>query len=143
MSQVFEESALPVPLPVINPDTAVFWAATAEGRLLVTHCDACGENIWYPRPLCPFCHSTETSWLESAGIGTIYSFSVMRRGVGDWAKVVPYVIAYVELTEGPRVMTNIVESDVDRVSIGDPVEVVFYRAGDEAALPRFRRVQGE
>lgn len=138
MANVLVDSTLPVPVPVPNPDTEEFWAATLEGRLLLTHCNACDRPIWYPRPICPFCHSTDTSWVEASGRGHIYSFSVVRRAAGTWGEVTPYVLAYVELEEGPRVMTNIVEADPERVDIGDPVEVVFFQTGEDSALPRFR-----
>jgi hypothetical protein len=69
----------------------------------------------------------------------VYTFSVVRRGIGAYADA-PYVLAYVELAEGPRVMTNIVDCDVDSVRIGQEVELVFHRASAETALPRFRPV---
>lgn len=133
-----ETTALPVPVPVANPDTEEFWAATAQGRLLLRRCHACGEAIWYPRPVCPFCHSDDTAWEQASGRGVIYTFSVIRRAGGAWSGATPYVLAYVELDEGPRIMTNIVECDVDKVQIGDVVEVVFQDTGDGNALPRFR-----
>lgn len=132
---------LPTPKPVPNPDTEEFWAATGDGRLLLRRCNACGEAIWYPRPICPFCHSADTAWEAASGRGVIYTFSVVRRARGDWAGVTPYVLAYVELDEGPRLMTNIVDCDVEAIEIGDPVEVVFHDTGEGSALPRFRPVE--
>ena len=131
-------SGLPTSAPTISPETAEFWAATAEGRLLLKRCDTCGTVIWYPRSLCPDCHGTDTSWFEASGQGTVYSYTVNYRGDGPWKDVAPYVIAYVELDEGPRVMTNIVDCDVDSVSIGQQVSAVWDDTGQGNAVLRFR-----
>ncbi|WP_207944666.1 Zn-ribbon domain-containing OB-fold protein [Actinomadura rubrisoli] len=126
---------------MVNPDTEEFWKAAGEGRFLGRRCGDCEAAIWYPRPICPFCHSSNTRWETFTGRGVVYSYSVVHRAAGEWAGVTPYVLAYVELEEGPRVMTNIVDCAVEDVGIGDAVEVVFEDAGDGSALPRFRPVR--
>ena len=131
-------SDLPVMAPVVSVETQDYWAATAEGRLLLKRCDACGHVIWYPRGICPDCHSTDTSWFEASGNGVVYSFTVNRKGDGPWKEAAPYVLAYVELDEGPRVMTNIVDCDVDTVAIGQRVTAVWDDTGQGNALLRFR-----
>jgi uncharacterized protein len=131
-------SSLPTSAPTISPETADYWAATAEGRLLLKRCDACGHVIWYPRAICPDCHSTDTSWFEASGRGEVYSFTVNRRGDGPWKEAAPFVLAYVELAEGPRVMTNIVDCDVDSVAIGQRVTAVWDDTGQGNAVLRFR-----
>jgi len=133
---------LPVPAPSPNFDTQEFWDATAQGKFLLKRCDSCGVIIWYPRFLCPDCHITETSWFEASGKGTIYTFTIVRRGQGAYRDAAPFVVAYVELEEGPRILTNIVECDPESVAIGQAVEVVFQDAGDGTALYRFRPVTG-
>jgi uncharacterized OB-fold protein len=130
-------SALPVRPPHRNQETEPFWAGCARGVLVLPRCDRCGEHIWYPRRYCPFCSSRQVSWVEVSGRGTIYSFTVMRRGDGPYRAVAPYVLAYVELDEGPRVLTNIVEVDVERVAVGQAVRAVFDPAGDQDAILRF------
>ncbi|MBT2208024.1 MULTISPECIES: Zn-ribbon domain-containing OB-fold protein [Actinomadura] len=142
MSEV-RSPVLPAARPVVNPDTEEFWKATAEGRFIGRRCDDCGSAMWYPRPICPFCHSSNTRWEDFTGRGTVYSFSVVHRAGGEWKGVTPYVLAYVELEEGPRMMTNIVDCDVESVAIGDEVEVVFEDTGHGSALPRFRPVRAE
>jgi hypothetical protein len=118
--------------------TDPFWRATAAGRLLLQRCDTCGTVIWYPRGFCPDCGGSATSWEQATGRGTVYSFTVTRRGQGQWRDAGPYVLAYVELDEGPRLMTNIVDCDVDDVHVGQRVDVVFHDTGEGTALPRFR-----
>jgi uncharacterized protein len=130
---------LPSPAPYQSPDNKEFWAATAEGRLLLRRCDDCRSFIWYPRPFCPTCGGLRTSWAEASGRGTVYTFTVVHRSVvPGYREAVPYVVGYVELAEGPRVMTNIVDVDPAEVSIGMPVSVVFTDTGEGSALYRFK-----
>ena len=133
-------SALPTPAPFVESDTEEFWSATAAGRLLLKKCNADGTVIWYPRSLCPVCHSTDTSWFEASGEGVVYSYTVSHRGEGPYREVAPYVLAYVELDEGPRLMTNIVDCEPGSVSIGQRVRVVFDDTGEGNALVRFTPV---
>jgi uncharacterized OB-fold protein len=130
--------SLPAPPPAVNPETKEFWAATAEGRLLLKHCLDCGSVIWYPRAICPECSSMDTDWFEASGRGRLYSYTVNYRGEGAYQGCAPFVLAYVELDEGPRIMTNIVAADGVDLAVGLPVEVVFHDTGDDSALPRFR-----
>lgn len=134
-------AGLPAPAPERTPETGEFWDATAAGRLLLASCDACATVIWYPKTLCPDCGGHAVSWSPAAGTGTIYSFSVVRRAAGSFRAAVPFVVAYVELDEGPRVLTNIVGCDPDDVSIGQAVQVVFVDTGEGSALYRFEPVR--
>ena len=120
--------------PAVNLETQHFWDAAAEGKLLIKKCAACGEPHFYPRDHCPFCFSDKTEWREAAGSGTIYSFSVMRRAE------VPYAIAYVTLAEGPTMMSNIVDCDLDTIRIGQQVRVVFKPADNGQLVPMFTPV---
>jgi uncharacterized OB-fold protein len=133
---------LPAPSPVIEADTAEFWIATSEGRLLLKQCTACHECFWYPRRKCPFCHCFETEWVQASGKGEIYSFTVTTKGLGDFANTGTYALAYVELDEGPRIMTNIVDTELESLHIGQRVEVTFHPTESGVALPRFRPVDG-
>jgi len=131
------QKTLPAPPPQINVETKAFWDATAEGKLMLPRCNACDVVIWYPRLFCPECGSTDISWFEASGKGTVYSYTINRRGQGDYRDLA-YVVAYVELEEGPRVLTNIVDCDVEQVAVGQAVQVVFHPTSNGAALPRFR-----
>ena len=120
------------PAPVINLETAPFWAAANEGILLLKRCETCGEVHFYPRAVCPHCLSLKTQWFKASGKASIYSFSVMRR------VEIPYVIAYVSLSEGVTVLSNIVDVDIDQIAINDKVEVTFRRSESGQFLPVFR-----
>jgi uncharacterized OB-fold protein len=133
-----ETRPLPAPVPDVNPETASFWAATARGELLVKQCEDCASLIWYPRSLCPECGSPRTRWQPVSGRGQVYSYTVNNRGEGPYRDYGPYVLAYVELDEGPRLMTNIVEAEPGALAVGLPVEVTFHDTGEGSALPRFR-----
>jgi uncharacterized OB-fold protein len=133
-------TALPAPVPEVQPETEAFWTATARGVLLLQRCADCELRIWYPRYVCPYCHSTDLRNIEASGRGTIHSFTVTTRGILDYANCGPYVLALVELAEGPKMMTNIVDAEPDSLFIGQDVTVVFHDTGAGNALPRFTPV---
>lgn len=131
---------LPARAPGIVPETAPFWEATAAGRIRLPRCLTCGLVIWYPREHCPAGHPG-VEWIDIEPVGSIYSFSIARRGQGSWSAVAPYVVAYVELDAGPRVLTNIVGCDPEAVAIGQRVVAEFHSTGDDEGAPalvRFR-----
>ena len=129
---------LPAPAPVINSTTAEFWKATTEGRFLLQRCDACNIVLWFPRRNCPKCWTEDVSTFDAEQTGTVYSFTVVRKGKGAFQDAGPFVVAYVELADGPRIMTNIVDCDIEALHIGMPVEMVFHDTGEGSALYRFR-----
>jgi len=120
--------------PQPNLETQAFWDAAAEGKLLIKKCNACGEVHFYPRANCPFCFSGDTAWQPASGDGTVYTYSVMRRAP------VPYAIAYVTLAEGPTMMTNIVDCDLDGIKIGQKVKLVFKPTEGGPPVPCFAPV---
>lgn len=128
---------LPTRAPHPNPDSQPFWDASAEGRFTLQRCQSCETVIWWPRAVCPKCSSFDLEWFDASGEGTVYSYTVVHRSVGGWNKVTPYVVAYVELAEGPRVMTNIIDGDPAAVAVGSEVRVVWNDTGEGSALPRF------
>jgi uncharacterized OB-fold protein len=129
---------LPTPAPTVSPEARPYWDATAEGRLLLPRCEECSALIWYPRGFCPACSTSRIAWVEASGRGTVYSYTVLHRGaMGPYRGAEPYVLAYVELEEGPRVLTNLVDCDPQAIAIGDPVQAVFAETGAGPSLVRF------
>jgi uncharacterized OB-fold protein len=128
----------PRPVPEVTPETAPFWKAAANRRLMLGHCEACGNVFYYPRALCPKCMSSETYLEAAAGTGTIYSFTVVRQMSGWPEEDLPLVVAYVELDEGPRMTTNIVDCTPGDAEIGKRVEVTFEQTNDpDIGIPVF------
>ena len=130
-------SGLPARAVQANIETQQFWDATARGVFLLVRCNACDTVIWYPRPHCPECGSVDVSWFEASGRGTVYSCTINRSGGGAWKAVSPYVLAYVQLEEGPRILSNIVGCDPEAVHIGMAVSVVFDDAIEDTSIYRF------
>ena len=129
------------PLPVTQPWSKKFWEGAKDGRLLIQKCNQCGSNIFYPRNACPECWSKDLGWIESSGRGKIYTYTVTIAGVEKkFAADLPYVLAYINLDEGIRMMTRIVGCDPDQVNIGMDVEVVFEELNEEFSLPYFKPV---
>lgn len=120
-------------LPAIanDPATEGFLAGARQGQFRLRCCTACKAPHWYPRPICPFCQG-DTEWVDSLGIGTIYSVSVTRR-----AGPIPYAIAYVTLDEGVTMLTNIVDCDLDALRIGQRVAVRFKPTSDDGLVAMF------
>jgi uncharacterized protein len=132
--------ALPAPSPGVTLETQTFWDATSDGRLVLPRCDDCEFVIWYPRRFCPACGSRNVSWFDAAGTATVYTYTVVTKGAGAYRDAGPYVVAFVELDEGPRLMTNIVDVAPESVFVGQRVGVVFAPTGDGTALPRFHPI---
>lgn len=131
--------AIPKPLPQPTPVSQPFWDAAKERRLSIQRCGSCERYVFYPRPLCPYCGSTELTWTDVSGRGVVYSYTIARRAtMRAFAEEVPYVIAIVELTEGPHMTTHIVGCEAEAVAIGMPVEATFEDANDEVTLVKFR-----
>lgn len=133
-----ESARLPTRPPRRNHETVEFWDGCAAGRLLLPRCDECASYIWYPRLVCPFCGSQSVTYHEVSGRGSVYSYSIIRRGHGLFRDVAPYVLAMVQLAEGPTLMTNLVDVDPETVSVDQRVHVVFEPVeGSTDAIYRF------
>ena len=127
------------PLPVIQPFTEAFWEGTRNGKLLVQTCNDCDARIFFPRRQCPDCWSENLGWIKAGGRAVVYAFSITYEGVEEpFREDLPIVLAWVDLPEGIRMQTNIIDCDPDSVAIGQEVEVVFKQVTDEITLPYFR-----
>jgi uncharacterized protein len=130
-----------LPLPTANADSLPYWNAAREQRLVIRKCMACEAMHFMPRHLCPVCWSDRLEWVDSPGRGVVHSFTVVRRApLPAFATRAPYVVALIELDEGPRMVSNVLGDDALAVKIGDRVEVTFEDRGDGAMLPQFKRV---
>jgi uncharacterized OB-fold protein len=109
--------------PAASGLSAPFWAAAAEGRLVLQRCDGCTRFVWYPRAICPACGSTSLTWSAASGTGTVYAVSVHHRpSRADLADVVPYAVVLVDLDEGVRMMARVAPGHPpDEVAIGQRV----------------------
>ncbi|WP_067670878.1 Zn-ribbon domain-containing OB-fold protein [Nocardia miyunensis] len=134
-------TTLPSPAPAITEETRPYWEAAAAGQLTLPRCGSCSTVIWYPRGFCPECQATDVEWFEASGRGVVYSYTISRRGRAHnpaFAEAPEVVLAYVELAEGPRVMTNVVDCAEADLRCGLPVHVVFHPTDDgKGALVRF------
>lgn len=128
-------------LPEPTPETQHFWDGTKAGELRLQRCDACGKVYFPPRPFCPSCASREVSTFQATGKATLWSYVIHYRKVPGFNP--PYAIAVVQLVEGPRMMTNIVDcpQTPEALQLDMPLEVVFKRENDDITLPMFRPVK--
>lgn len=132
------------PLPAITNISRPFWEAAREHRLLIQRSKKTGKAVFYPRATSPYGPKDELEWIEASGKGTVYSYTVARRPTApQWAGDVPYVIAIVELEEGARMTTNIVNCDPDAVRVGMAVRVVFDDVTPDVTLVKFEPVAAE
>lgn len=129
--------------PVVTDDSREFWNGCNEGKLLFQRCLSCGESRLPPSFLCSNCLSAEYEWIESDGKGIIYSFVVYHRAFHRFLEdKVPYVVAAIDLDEGVRVLSNIIESDIHSLECDQKVELEFVEIREDAFLPMFRVVGG-
>ena len=134
------------PVPVVDAPSRPFFDGALAGRLMVRRCASCGTWMWPTggigmplRPRCIACFSGDLEWAAASGRATLYSFVVMHQVYDPaFADDVPYNIAIVELEEGVRMMTNVVDCPNEELKIGMPLEVIFEQASDEVALPKFK-----
>ena len=127
------------PLPKVNADTNPFWDACRNHELRFQKCTECGHVRWPPSIICPLCYSNKTEWIRASGKGKVFSFVVYHKAYHPAFEAdLPYVVAMVELQEGPHFLTNIVGCDPGAVSCEMPVDVSWEDITEEFSLPKFR-----
>ena len=104
---------------------------------MLQRCQSCGHVLFYPRTHCDACQSDQLVWENASGAGTIASYTVVRRGVSADFEA-PYVIALIDLAEGPRMMSQIIDADPDALAVGFSVKADFAAWSEEITLPVFR-----
>jgi uncharacterized OB-fold protein len=136
-----EPKAYAKPLPHLDEENRPWWEALKRHELYLQRCRDCGALRYYPRALCPECLSSRTEWIRSKGTGKVYTFTITyQNATAGFRDALPYVLAYVELDEGLKMLTNIVDCRPEQVRIGMPVAVVFDDVTPEVTLAKFRPV---
>ncbi len=136
MSRVLEDDVRR-PAPAVTDDSAIFWDAAAQGRLVAEACADCGRLRHPPRPMCPECGSLRAEPRVLSGRGTLYSYGILhhpRHPAFDY----PVLAALVDLDEGVRIVTNLVEVQPDEICIGMPLQVTFAPTAGGGMVPVFR-----
>lgn len=129
-------SLRPVPHP--NQESKLFWEGCRQHRLILQKCKKCETLIFYPRSFCPECMSDELDWIDVSGKGTIYSFTIVYRPpLPVFAEKGPYVLALIDLAEGPRMMSNVINISPSEVKVGMKVRCIFEDVNESISLPLF------
>ena len=127
------------PLPRPTEDSAPYWEAAQRGELRMQRCSNCGHTRFPPSLLCARCLSDRHEWVRLSGRGTVFSWIIVHQSQHPAFNAdSPYNVTIVELEEGPRLHTTLVDCANDEIRIGMPVEVVFDRVAEDVTLPRFR-----
>jgi uncharacterized protein len=133
------ESTRPKPLSVVTEENRPFWEGCQQGKLLLQYCTECHQHQFYPRLYCMQCGSNTLHWVEASGHGVIYSYTIIHQNKSpEFVNDTPYNVAIVQLQEGPRMLSNVVDIDPGELRVDLPVTVVFDRVTDIITLPRFR-----
>ena len=127
------------PLPVVTEESRPFWEGCQKGKLLLQYCGSCQQYQFYPRLYCMQCGSVELQWVQASGYGVIYSYTIIHQNKSpEFVHETPYNVAIVQLEEGPRMLSNIVDIEPVGLQVELPVTVVFDQTTDSITLPRFR-----
>ncbi len=127
------------PLPGESPESKPYWEAARRHELVFQKCGSCGRKIHFPRVVCPGCLSGDLQWSKASGIGTVYSYTIIYRQIAHpgFDSDIPYVYAIIELEEGVRMISNVINVDPLKVKIGMNVKVVFDDVTDKVSIPKF------
>ena len=125
------------PLPEISEIARPFWDAVQLGELKIQQCADCHAWVFYPSLWCTHCYSSNLTWTRCTGLGEVYSFSVVHYPPYESHADVPYVLAIIELDEGPRMMTNVLNCPWRSVRVGMPVRLTFEERHGGFKIPQF------
>ena len=132
------------PLPQPDPVTQPYWDSLKAHEMQIQRCNDTGKFFFYPRGISPYTLSDNISWEKVSGKGTLYAYTIVQnQRQPGFAEEVPYIVAMIDLEEGPRMMTNLIdiEPTPETVKIGMAVEIVYDDVTDEITLPKFRPAQ--
>jgi len=126
-------------LPRIDEMSRPYWEGAKRHELLLQKCQECGHYRYPPGETCPSCLSDKLEWVKVSGRGSVYTWTVFHQAYHPAYKDdIPYAVVAVELEEGPRIITNLVNCRIEDIKMGMPVEVVFDDVTEEVSLPKFR-----
>ena len=140
-----EQLERPMPHP-LAPEAKPYWEGLKQNKLMLPKCNDCGKAHFYPRVICPHCHSRKISWVEASGKGKLYAFEILHRSFNPAVKTpLPYVLAMIELEEGPRMLSNLINIKPDPALIrcDMPVNVVYVKQNDNFTLPFFQPAEAK
>ena len=132
---------LPASLIAQDSDSRPYWEGLALGELRIQRCDSCSKAVFYPRAICPHCFADHLSWIVASGKGTIYSYTVAHQAYGSFADDAPFIVALIELEEGVRMISRLLDVPRERVTIGAAVRVTFEKVEEDLTLPYFRLLE--
>ena len=126
-------------VPGTTPLTEPYWQAAKEHKLVLQRCTPCGY-VWHPPlPRCPRCHSQALEWQPASGRGKVYSYTTVYHAThAAMTEKVPYIVALVQLEEGPRVLTNLRNCTEEDARVDMPVSLLFEELTDDITLPQFQ-----
>ncbi len=133
--------------PIPQPDPLVakpYWDGAKEGKLMLPRCTTCNRVHFYPRVICPYCHSIDIEWFEASGEGYLHTFAVQHRAGPGWGEETPFVTAYIDLKEGDRVFTVLRGVDAtkpEEIKIGAKCRIEWDEASEEVHIPFWRVVE--
>jgi uncharacterized OB-fold protein len=136
-----EEAKETKPHPEIFPFNAPFWEGTRNHELRIQECQACSHRQFPPKSSCEECMKRDFNWVKCSGKGKVYSFAMISQVVMNslaFQREIPYVLASIDLEEGVRIISQVVDSNPDQAKIGMDVEVFFEDIGDNVSITKFR-----
>ena len=135
---------MPIQLPASglqqDSDSRPYCEGLMQGELRIQRCSSCSKTVFYPRSICPHCFSDQLTWIVASGKGKIYSYTVVHQAFGPFAADIPFTIAIVELEEGIRMMTRIIDAPREHIAVEAEVRVTFEVVGEDLTLPYFRLI---
>ena len=136
------QTSIPQPLPVLEGFAKDFYEGCQRGELLFQRCSDCGAWRHVPRELCPECGSWDWEWQASSGRGRVFTWTVIERALHPaFAEAAPFAAVVVELEEGVRLLSHVLDCPPDQLEMDMPVDVVFEGVTEEITLPKFRRAK--
>jgi uncharacterized OB-fold protein len=133
------ESSKPLPRPISPELTRPFWEAATRHELVMPRCTICDHLFFYPRSECPRCLSSHLEWMQVSGRGRLHTYTVVYQPANAaFRDDTPYIYAVVQLDEGPRMVSNVVQCDLDAVKVDMPLEAIFDDVTPECTLVKFK-----